>query len=290
MTTTNLAFYTGTHLPNWLWTPAADFPLFVSHRRLARYKTLRPSTGLWALDSGGFTELSMFGGWQTSPEDYVAAVARYDEEIGHLDWAAPQDWMCEPAIIHGGGRFAGTGLTVAEHQARTVANFLQLGELWPQVSDEDNPFMPVLQGWTLTDYEHCADLYEQAGIRLEEFPVVGLGSVCRRESTAEIGAIVATFTPWLAVHGFGVKTGGLTAYGHRLTSADSLAWSLLARQRPPLPGHDGHANCANCLDYAAAWRAGVLDACASGRDVQGDLFTSARPCPCCTDPGCQGGH
>jgi len=34
---------------------AADFPLFVSHRRLARVKNLLPATYGWALDSGGFT-------------------------------------------------------------------------------------------------------------------------------------------------------------------------------------------------------------------------------------------
>jgi hypothetical protein len=44
----------------------------------------------------------------------VAAVARYDAEIGGLHWA-PQDWMCEPEVIRGSGpgRFAGTCLSVA---------------------------------------------------------------------------------------------------------------------------------------------------------------------------------
>ena len=51
-------------------------------------------------------------------------------------WAAPQDWMCEPAII------AKTGLAVVEHQRRTVTNFLELQALAP-----DLPFIPVLHGW-----------------------------------------------------------------------------------------------------------------------------------------------
>ena len=246
-----LCFYLGTHMANWLWSPAADFPLFVSHRRLAKLRTLRSATRGWALDSGGFTELSSYGGWQTSPADYAVAVARYDREIGQLEWAAPQDWMCEPWIT------AKTGLTVGEHQARTVENFLALTSLWPQYSDEDAPFMPVLQGWALADYERCASRYAAAGVRLEEYPVVGLGSVCRRQNTGEIGAIVATFTPWLALHGFGVKTGGLVAYGARLTSADSMAWSLDGRRSAPLPGHR-HKNCANCLSYASLWRARLL--------------------------------
>jgi hypothetical protein len=42
-----------------------------------------------------------------------------------------------------------------------------------------------------------------------------------------------------------------------LASADSLAWSFQARRAAPLPGCS-HANCANCLRYAAAWRERAL--------------------------------
>jgi hypothetical protein len=268
-------FYTGTHHENWLWDPAADFPLFVSHRRLARRKALKPATHGWALDSGGFTELSTYGEWRTTPEEYVAAVARYDREIGKLEWAAPQDWMCEPAIIRGGGPggFPGTHLSVGEHQRRTVENFLLLAGLWPGESDAECPFMPVLQGQSLADYQACEALYAAAGIRLEDYPVVGIGSVCRRQASDEIAEIVRAFTPRLALHGFGVKTRGLAAFGHLLTSADSLAWSYDARRSPPLPGHT-HKNCANCLPWARNWRQNVLAALdGSGRDWwQDSLF------------------
>jgi hypothetical protein len=112
--------------PHWLWDDAASFPPFVTLRTLARYKTPRRSTHGWALDSGGFSEVSRFREWLTSPGEYVAAVARHDTEIGNLHWAAPRDWMCEREVIHGGGagRFPGTYLSVAEHQVRTVTNFL----------------------------------------------------------------------------------------------------------------------------------------------------------------------
>jgi hypothetical protein len=253
-------FYLGTHKPGWLWNPGASFPLFVSHRALSAYRTLRPATHAWALDSGGFTELSTFGTWRTSAAEYVEAVARYDREIGRLDWAAPQDWMCEPAIIHGGGPagFLGTGLSVDEHQRRTVANFLEVRELWATVSDRPSPFIPVLQGWTMGDYMRCAELYEAAGVRLASQTVVGLGSVCRRQNTVRIGAIVSMFAGELPIHGFGVKTQGLASYGAQLHSADSLAWSLDARRSDPLPGHI-HKSCSNCLEYADEWRTQLLD-------------------------------
>ncbi len=90
----------------------------ISHRRLANRRVLPCAHCEWALDSGGFTELALHGAWRTSAAEYVEAVARYSEEIGRLQWAAPMDWMCEPSML------SSTGLTVREHQERTVANYL----------------------------------------------------------------------------------------------------------------------------------------------------------------------
>ena len=244
-------FYLGTHETSWLARPefggSWPTPLFISHRRLAGRRTLPRAHTPWALDSGGFSELSLYGGWHTTPTDYTTAVRRYEQHIDHLEWAAPQDWMCEPWII------AKTGLTVEEHQRRTVTNYLTLRRL-----DPDLPFIPVLQGWALADYQRCARMYADADVDLTVEPLLGLGSVCRRQATAEIGDIVT----WAAeqgwrLHGFGVKAAGLARYGHLLWSADSLAWSFNARRNPPLPGCT-HRNCANCPRYVLAWRARML--------------------------------
>jgi hypothetical protein len=250
--------------------------LFISHTRLT--KRLGPRGRLpraiapWALDSGGFTQLQRHGRWTFTPEQYVAAVRRYRDEIGMLEWAAPMDWMCEPWVITGGQvgpiRFHGTrearGLAPGDpeqpldtavliHQRNTVDNLLRLRALAP-----DLPFVPVLQGWQLKHYQQCADLYAAAGIDLATEPLVGLGSVCRRQATGEIEAIVRTFANrGLRLHGFGVKTKGLERYASQLSSADSMAWSKDARHSPPLPGHS-HKNCANCDTWALGWRARLL--------------------------------
>jgi hypothetical protein len=246
MMASGMVFYLGAHQPHWLWR--AEVPLFVSHRQLARKRQLRPALARWALDSGGFTELSMYGAWVTPAAEYAAAVARYAERIGRLDFAAPQDWMCEPFMIER------TGLSVREHQARTVASYVELRRIAPSL-----PFIPVLQGWRLADYLACADFYAAEGIDLAALPLVGLGSVCRRQSTGEIAVIAATFAQrGIRLHGFGVKTGGLHLYGRQLASADSMAWSYAARRQPPLPSCTGHKNCANCLTYATQWRANML--------------------------------
>lgn len=268
-------FYLGTHHPSWL--AHAGVPLFVSHRRLTGRKTYPRATVGWALDSGGFSELSLYSEWRTTPEEYVSAVRRYDTEIGNLEWAAPQDWMCEPFML------AKTGLTVAEHQRRTVTNFVRLQELWGD--GESCPFMPVLQGWERDDYLRCVDTYTAHGVDLTTYPVVGLGSVCRRQATAEIGAVVAALRavdPRMALHGFGVKKAGLASYGHMFTadtgtehnlgSADSMAWSFAARRHGrPQCGSTGHKNCANCLTYALRWRGEVIAAIGTTRQL--DLFS-----------------
>jgi hypothetical protein len=252
-------FYLGAHQPHWLWR--AGFPLFVSHRQLARRRGLRPATCRWALDSGGFTALTLDGRYLMTAGQYAEAVTGYAERIGGLDFAAPMDWMCEPFMIER------TGLSITEHQHRTVANYLELRQIAPGL-----PLIPVLQGWQLPDYLACADLYQSAGVTLAGMPRVGIGSVCRRQSTGQIAEIVSALAArGLRLHGFGVKTGGLHLYGHQLASADSMAWSYSARRAPALPGCTGHRNCANCLAYATRWRDRVLTQYAA-RGHQAALF------------------
>jgi hypothetical protein len=242
-------FYLGSHRPNWL--ELAGVPLFVSHRTLRDRKTLPRAAAPWALDSGGFTELSLHGRWVTTPADYAAAVRRYRDEVGLLAWASPQDWMNEPPML------AKTGLTVAEHQRRTVENLLELRELAP-----DLPFVPVLQGWEPDDYLRCADLYAAAGVDLAAEHTVGVGTVCRRQDTHAADVIFSRLGErGIRLHGFGIKLDGIRQYGHALTSSDSMAWSYWARRDAikreqagrPVPAC-GKRTCANCLHYALAWR------------------------------------
>jgi len=178
--------YTGTHMPAWLWNGQVDFHLFVSHRRLAGYKTLRPARVQWALDSDG----------------YLA----------------------------------------------------------------------------------CAQLYEDAGVHLAGFPVVGVGTVCRIQDTALIGRVARALQPLdLALHWFGVKLSGLPGIwppdeaADSLTSFDSMAWSYDARRTAPLPGCSGHKNCANCPSAARRWRGRVMASVTAleRRGWQDELFTPA---------------
>ena len=193
-------FYLGTHMDGWL--AHVGVPLFVSHRRLARRKTLPKARTGWALDSGGFSELSLYGCWRTTPEDYVAAVKRYDREVGQLEWAAGQDYMCEDEML------TRTGLSVEEHQRRTVANFVRLEQLWHEDDDAElhpeAPFMPTVQGKTVGEYLPCWDMFGEDGVDLSNYPSVGVGSVCRRQHTEEIREVLEALRerdPGVPLHG-----------------------------------------------------------------------------------------
>ncbi|NUQ95369.1 MAG: hypothetical protein HOY79_01970 [Streptomyces sp.] len=249
-----MRFYLGCHQPTWLGE--MDIPLFISHRRLAHRRTLPRALGQWCLDSGSFSEIQQYGRWTISPEQYAAAVRRYVQEIGGLQWAAQMDWMCEPVVIGGGrvgrSRFAGTGLSVEAHQRLTVDNYLRLRDIAPDLS-----IVPVIQGRRRDDYLRCVDMFARSGVDLECEPVVGLGSVCRRQGTDEIRAIVESVAALrIRLHGFGVTTAGLGIYGSHLTSADSLAWSYQGRYRPGC--RVGHRTETNCARWAAEWRQKII--------------------------------
>jgi hypothetical protein len=305
VTEPEITFYCGTHCTAWLWSGAVSYPLCVSYGRLRRIRAPRRGRVWWILDSRGFSELSQHGRWTISPEEYAADVARYDQQIGGLQWAAPQDWMCEEPVIRGGMlgrvRCAGTGLSVEEHQRRTVANFIRLTAIWPRYSTRPCPFIPVLQGDLPGAYLRCYEMYLDAGVQLgEEHPLAGVGSVCRRQSTGEIAAIASALRETgLELHWFGLKLTGLRhpevqrdiaspfAWGGT-QSLDSASWSLDARYGTRLPGcshvslRTGQPNkCSNCPRYATWWRTRVLAALeAAQRDparltVQGQLFSAA---------------
>lgn len=216
-----MRFYLGTHEPTWL--NRSHVPLFVSAVRLReRCKRKLPRAVVpWALDSGGFSVIGKHGGYPTTNREYAAEVRRWSDEIGSMDWAAVQDWMCEGVMLER------TGLDVAEHQRRTVESYRELRQL-----NTGLPFVPVLQGFTLDEYRRCRDLYEAAGFAMAELPVVGIGSVCRRQHTAGAEGIIRALTAeGLNLHGFGFKLDGLARCRSVLASADSLAWSDGARKR-----------------------------------------------------------
>lgn len=240
-------FWLGTHMPNWLGV--AGVPLFVSAVRLRGRKTYPKAIAPWALDSGGFSELQKHGWWKVGPRAYANEVREWSEKIGRMEWAAIQDWMCEDVMLKK------TGRSITYHQWRTIASWFDLKMYAPEM-----PWVPVLQGYSYSDYFRHAAMYEAQGVRLAELPIVGIGSVCRRQDTKVAEEVIRDLREKLGIrlHGFGFKLGGLYRSARDLESADSMAWSFSARNDDPLPGC-AHSNCNSCLAYAMMWREKVMD-------------------------------
>lgn len=238
-------FFLGTHKTGWLTKVA--IPLFVSARTLRERKRLPRALGRWAADGGGFTELSMYGRWTVGPRQYAAEVWEWEQRIGHLAFAATQDWMCEPEIL------ARTGLTVEEHQNRTVLSYLRLMTIAPHL-----PWMPVLQGWRWGDHERCLELYYRNGVDLTKCPIVGVGSICRRQNNLRAALLLKQLAQCgLKLHAFGLRQGALALCHDSVVSTDSLAWSFQARKKR-LEGKLTGTNLPNSLDFALQYRAKLL--------------------------------
>lgn len=249
-------FYLGAPNSAWLWRHPG-ISLFVSRRQMPKRKFHRAVTD-WALDSGGFTELQKFGKWTIGADEYAKLVNEYHAKVGRLQWAAQQDWMCEPIVINGGSvggqTFVGTKLSVFEHQKRTVLNFLEL-EGKCKV-----PIVPVIQGYTKDEYHKCIDMFAVVGVDLTQYETVGVGSICRRQATDEAVEILESIAArGIRIHGFGLKREALKNVLGSLRSADSMAWSFNARHSKTTCGRINRRtgkpikNCANCYHAAVEW-------------------------------------
>jgi hypothetical protein len=183
------------------------------------------------------------------------------------------DWMCEPEARRR------TGLTVRQHQARTVENWEELCSL----ANGTDHVIPVLQGYELGEYlEHLA-LYERRGHDLRRAPLVGVGSICRRQATDTVVELLRRLHAYgLRLHAFGMSTPGLLRCWPFLASTDSTAWSQSARRKRLLlpecrhSAQTHHRTCVNCPRWAVRWHHRRLEQLkAAAADGVGDALDSA---------------
>jgi len=211
-------FFIGLHQPS----DAKHFDAaFVSVGRL-RGRKGPFAVGDWIMDSQAFTTIRTYGGYPHPVEEYAAQIKRWKGN-GNLLAAVSQDYMCEAVMLEK------TGLTVADHQRLTIERYDGLLRC-----DTGVYIMPVLQGYTPDEY---VSHIRQYGERLQQGMWVGVGSICKRNSSPclilDVLMAIKMERPDLRLHGFGLKT---TALAHGtiralLESADSMAWSFAARRR-----------------------------------------------------------
>lgn len=225
-----------------------------------------PSVGRWMLDSGAFTQVTNYGDFIQSPEEYVRLAVRF-QDAGMLACIVSQDYMCEPSVIaelQAQGRQA----SVRVHQRKSVDRYVQ-------IVDEGIkqglmvPVMPVLQGWEVEDYVdhfymyrsllHDEQLkrtfYTSTGIPNNNMwrhafhhriadgspivvnrPWIGIGSTCKRNTNPEfvsqiLDAVIPLLPSNTKIHLFGFKKTGLAQANikDRIYSADSFAYDFADR-------------------------------------------------------------
>jgi hypothetical protein len=232
-------FYIGFDSPSYSYK--CHVPYFISARVVINRK--KPLFGDWILDSGGFSELSLYGKYTISEDKYVEAIKRLNPSASFC-----QDWMVEPMIL------AKTGGTIKTHQLKTIESYLNL------VGKVDN-MLPVLQGQSIEDYLGHIEMYKLAGVSVNG--LFGLGSVCRRQKTKEIVWIINTIKsqyPKIKLHGFGVKSTALKngSVSIALDSADSMAWCYSGYRHKMYCDNCKARNCSHCVKYALGWREQLL--------------------------------
>lgn len=221
-----------------------DVPLFIPRHRILRTGKIHKPLGPYCVDSGAFSEIAKRGKYTFSHKQYADECLWFRWMMPGMRWCAVMDHMCEPEMIQKKGK------SVRWHQQKTTESYLILKYLAPTI-----PWTPVIQGYQRDEYMQHVDDYHREGIDLPSLPVVGLGSVCRREKTEMIESLVKELHGYgFKTHCFGMKSGGLENCSRYLESSDSMAWSFGARRQKIRLPFCSHQVCNNCLRYALYWR------------------------------------
>ncbi|WP_313806630.1 hypothetical protein [Sphingobium sp.] len=190
--------------------------------RTGQLANARPLASLH-LDSAGFVATARYGAFPWSIAHYVALAAAFP-----FRWWASADYCVEQEI-------AADRAQVLERLSRTIAaNF----ECRRRADDHGilSTMMPVIQGRRPCDYERCLDALW--GL-IERAPLIGVGSMCRREVAGPEGLIAVVehldriLPRSIRLHLFGVKGPAipyLLPFGKRIRSIDSQAYGTSARR------------------------------------------------------------
>lgn len=206
-----------------------------------------------ALDSAGFTAMQMWkakGCQEGMARVFPWTYAQYLELASAMSpsWYSQPDLCCEPEVAHNQSeidyRIDATATLLEgvlrilyawqNELAKTCSNSVVAHMLRPPV--------PVIQGWSASDYLRSLDLLSSVWERWEPWlappRLIGVGSVCRRNlhhPTHGVYAILAALEGRLPrnarLHLFGVK--GACLSGIKMldcvASADSMAYDFGAR-------------------------------------------------------------
>lgn len=157
------------------------------------------------LDSGGFTFTNRTGTYPFTPEQYAGIAL----EIV-ADYVAVMDYPCKP------------GEDNATKIDQTIQNSIACHAI------KGVPWVQVVQGGDLTEYQTCCDLIKKWGL---ETPIMAVGSLKCRSKSSEVLAIIRAVSrnfPSVKIHAFGPN---LRAIRNRyirniLYQSDTTVWRI----------------------------------------------------------------
>lgn len=217
--------------------------------------TATPLTDInWALDSAGFTAML---GWQAKgAQPGIEGIFPWTLEayltfanLMRPAWYTQPDCCVEAAV-------AGSREEVIRRvdlTAKMLGDALDMLYGWQEALARDvsvstveemvRPCVPVIQGWTASDYQRSLEMMLKTWERKQPWlaapALIGIGSVCRRHlDHPEHGilAILNALEPYLPkktrVHMFGVKGTAIEVLRmfEFVASYDSMAWDISARR------------------------------------------------------------
>ncbi|MBD2745999.1 hypothetical protein IC232_04720 [Microvirga sp. BT688] len=187
-----------------------------------RTTNLHHLNGLEAyLDSAGFVAASRYRGLPWSVDEYLDLCAAYPWR-----WAAAADLCVEPEVARNRDLVLDRISATVDLNRACIRGARERGIL--------SRLMPVLQGWVPEDYVRCLERMPD----LSGFPIVGVGSMCRRHLHGPQGILQVIETldrelrgTDIRLHLFGLKGVGAAELRHhpRVATVDSQAYGTKAR-------------------------------------------------------------
>lgn len=195
-----------------------------------------------ALDSAGFTAMQLWKRRGRQPGIGGIFPWTYEQYIEfalllNASWWSQPDLCCEPEIA--------TDQSQVDYRVAATATFLEgsmrIVDGWSQQfgSRLASP-LPIIQGWSVSDYLRSLDLMMQVWDRWHDSPpsLIGVGSVCRRHLNhprhgliAILSALELHLPRGSRVHLFGIKGPALNTLKmfDSVASIDSMAYDIAAR-------------------------------------------------------------
>ena len=168
------------------------------------------------LDSGGYAFFSRWGEYPFTIEKYIE-LAHYIKDTHPLYKAAILDYPCEPDINRS------QVMSNEDRIEKTIANAIECYD-----TDDSLPWLPVIQGYTVSEYLHCIDLYDDYGVTSDYWAI---GSICSRKGAPfELRNIITKIKerhPNDKLHAFGLGIPFLRnpQIFQAIYSSDSAAWN-----------------------------------------------------------------